>query len=520
MQRNRKSSFLHALVIVSAMASPSGLIHGQTAASPSGLLHAQNPIPNQYIVVLKDNDPLPNELGPDMAAKARDLAGQYSGEVGFIYESALHGFSVRMPEAKALALSKNPHVAWVEEDSMVLPSSTQLITGTDRWGLDRIDQRFLPLDSNYNYSYTGTGTNAYILSTGIRTTQQDFGGRASNDVDFIGGQSGDCNGAGTFIAGLVGGAWFGVAKNVKLHSVRVLDCTASAWTSTVIAGVNWVTANKVLPAVANMGMEAPGNVSLDIAVQNSIASGVTYVVEAGDYNIDAGLHSPGRVPQAITVGATSSNDVRYGLSNFGPTVDLFAPGDVIFSDSNLSDFTGTFGESGTFAASAYVTGVVALYLQPNPSASPATISAAIVAESTKNIVGDPGSGSPNALLYVNFPPATVTISGQEQHDCRIQNSTTECGGGIIFDTGFVSVTVNGRTYSTSYGKLSTSTSIAQALAASINTDPDVTATSSGGAISVVSRTFACYTLSVNYDTSQPDRFNPSFTATATTPNCS
>lgn len=514
MQRSKLFLSLTIAMMV-ALATPICLAYGQTAEEPTGLLHVQKPVPNQYIVVLKEQEVGPALQAAEIAAAAQELTGQYSGNLGHTYQYALHGFSVTMPEAQALALSKDPRVAYVEEDSIAATTVSQFGVS---WGLDRIDQHF-GVNFYYNYVYTGTGVHAYVLDTGIMAAHSDFGGRATADANFVhdGRDGSDCTGHGTHVAGIIGGAIYGVAKNVRLHGVRVLGCQGTGWNSDVIAGVDWVTANAILPAVANMSLEVPGDPALDGAVRNSIAHGITYVVSAGNGSTDAMYVSPARVTQAITVGAsdmgTRFTDLKASFSNFGPYLDIFAPGAGIDSDWNDGGSNRLWGTS---QASPHVAGAAALYLQNNPNASPATVSHAITAAATKNLIVDPGPGSPNALLYVAFPTATVTIAGQEQHACSIDTSAVNCG--IIFDAGTVTVTVNGRSYSVAYGKLSLAKNIALALAASINSDPDVFATASGTVINLVSR-IGCYTLSADSNTSLPDYFNPSFTATASGPSC-
>ncbi|REE95633.1 S8 family peptidase [Thermomonospora umbrina] len=374
------------------------LVSAVPAAADDGVIlnaEAKRPVEGSYIVTLKDTSTLRAE---GVQREARRLTRKYAGDVGFVYTRAVSGFQALLSEDKAKRLAANPAVKSVEQDVAITVSDTQ--PNPPSWGLDRLDQKNLPLSGSYTYPSTASNVTAYIVDTGILTSHADLGGRATSGRDFIDNDAdaNDCNGHGTHVAGTVGGNAHGVAKGVKLVGVRVLDCKGSGTTAGVIAGVDWVTANAVKPAVANMSLGGGASAALDDAVERAVAAGITFAVAAGNENTNACTKSPARAPNALTVGATTSGDARASFSNYGTCLDVFAPGQDITS-AWIGGDTATKKISGTSMASPHVAGAAALVLAANPGHTPAQVASALTGAAATGLVTSPGSGSPNRLLF-------------------------------------------------------------------------------------------------------------------------
>ena len=420
-----RSLRLFIALLLCAMAVPLVMWRSSSAASetaPQSSSQSQNnpddkkfhrsgkPIRDQYIVVLKRDTP-----GEQVEAITNELLAKHGGTTRYIYEHAIKGFSIQLAEPAAIALSRDPRVEYVEEDGEVKLDTTQNVVN---WGLDRIDQRNLPRDNSYHFANvnTGAGVNVYVVDTGIQTTHTEFRNpngttRAVRDHDSVWWdfQNGnDCNGHGTFVAGVVGGNTFGVAKGAKLHAIRVFGCGDTTLTSSIIDGINWVAdpANLQLPAVMNLSLGVDGiDNGLEDAVRNAINRGINVVIAAGNDNVDAGNVSPQRVAEAITVGATRSDDTRASFSNFGPFVDVFAPGQDITSASNtdlngngILDDVAEHGNGTSFAAP-FVTGIAARFIEVHPGVGTSDVQGAIKNSATADVVINPGAGSPNLLAY-------------------------------------------------------------------------------------------------------------------------
>ncbi|WHM36828.1 S8 family peptidase [Streptomyces sp. BPTC-684] len=423
MRTSRRIAAAGAVGVTAAALALGASLAVPAAATPAPQARIENAgaadaVPGSYLVTLKDSAARAD------SASGRAIAERYGASVKRTYHRAVNGYAVALDEARARKLAADPAVRSVVQNRVLHVDTTQ--PNPPSWGLDRIDQKALPLDKSYTYpDSAGSGVTAYVIDTGVRITHTDFGGRASYGYDAIDNDNTaqDGHGHGTHVAANVAGTSYGVAKKAKIVAVRVLNNSGSGTTDQVVAGIDWVTQHAVKPAVANMSLGGGVDSVLDQAVKNSIASGVTYAVAAGNDNQNASNHSPARVPEAITVGATTSTDARSSFSNYGSLLDLFAPGSSITSAWNSSD-TATNTISGTSMATPHVTGAAALYLADHPSSTPAQVASGLVAAATTGVVGNPGSGSPNRLLNVGTSTQPPGKRFENTADYAINDNST------------------------------------------------------------------------------------------------
>ena len=417
---------------------PTGAARLAPLLSPAGSITSQV-VPNEYIVVMRDMGDL--RAQGDAVAAAQSAGGVVLAR----WDRALNGFSARLTPEALTALRQRADVQYIEQDGIMNAVATQSPVGS--WGQDRVDQRNLPLDNSYTYPNSGAGVHAYIIDTGLNATHTEFTGRVGNGANFAGGTGGtnDGNGHGTHVAGTVAGTVYGLAKLATVHPVRVLDNAGSGQWTWYISGINWIIANKITPAVANASLGGGINTSADAATDNLAANGVTFAIASGNNNANACNFSPARrgvTAGVISTNASASNDARASFSDFGTCSDIFAPG-VNITSAWIGSNTATSTISGTSMASPHVAGAAALYLGANASMTPTQVEAAMKADATTNKITNPGTGSPNLLLYVgnigggtpnnppvaNFTHSCSPISGGFQ--CNLNGSSSTDDKGIV-----------------------------------------------------------------------------------------
>ncbi len=470
------------------------------ASSSATLSRGVDPIPDSYIVVYNDDE-------QDVDGTSADLASKSGGQVQHKYRYAIKGMAIQMSAAQAAAMANDPRVKYVEQDQIMSISTVQ--SGAT-WGIDRIDQRALPLSGTYVYNADGTGVTVYIIDTGINLTHSEYSGRAFTGVDEVtaGGTAADCNGHGSHVSGTVGGTTYGVAKNVKLVAVRVLDCNGSGSNSGVIAGIDWVTANRVLPAAANMSLGGGFSATLNSAVDRSTAAGVTYAIAAGNSTADACNSSPASAASAITVGATDINDGFASFSNYGTCVHINAPG-VNITSAWIGSNTATNTISGTSMATPHVAGTAALYLQVNPSATPSQVRSALTSNATSNVISGVPAGTPNRLLYSGFiaagpqPPIANFTYSCTQLSCNFDASSSSAQATATYSWTFGdAASGSGKTTSHAYaasGSYSVTLTVSDANGTSTKTQ--TVTVSNAPAQPVASFIYTCTGLSCSFDAS-------------------
>lgn len=412
-------------VAVDPLANTSGLSYGSDGAPAKGL--------NRYIVRYRDTAStaeIDSVLKKNGATRKKKLAKVFNGDV------------LDLTPGQANLLNKETaSVLWVEKDQSV--NNQTNVQPSPSWGLDRIDQRTLPVNNMYSYTTTGAGVDAYVVDSGILSTHSQFTGRLRMGYDGYGGTGNDCNGHGTHVAGIIAGSTYGVAPQASLVAVRALDCTGAGTVSGVVTAIDWVVADHTTrPAVMNLSLGTSQSASLESAVDRAYADGIVVVAAAGNSNIDACTTSPsGDRASVLSVGASNEADSRASFSNFGKCLDLFAPGTNIVS-AGISNNSATALMSGTSMAAPHVAGLVARYLSAATTATPASVMDAIINNATPNAVTNAGTLSPTLLAFGDpeFVPAAPPTSTPSGSGAQPQLTTLEPGTGTVDAPSVPSVT--------------------------------------------------------------------------------
>lgn len=417
---NALNLFMVLVIVILLTSCSQDVIEQEEEAKIETETNSSDVIPGRYIVIVSNEPAVKNQKAATILEELTGEVNKMSGaRVNLKFSQSLTGFAARLSEKQVAILKKDKRVLSVYQDKLVYLEGTST-QEYPSWGLDRLDQREGLLDRAYSFNATGAGVNAYIMDSGIRYSHQDFGDRASlgidlvqeypdEDVDQNNGEleaGNDCNGHGTHVAGTIGGTLYGVAKNVNLISVRVFSCVGITTWSRLIMAVDWITENAVEPAVVNMSIGGMAEEAMDIAIENSIATGIHYVLAAGNNNSDACNFSPARTPGALTVGASTISNEKASFSNYGDCLDIYAPGQNIIS-AFIEDDTSSRSFSGTSMAAPHVAGLAALYLEKNPNSSPADLHEAIINNSTPGIIKEVPSGN-NNLAHSLWSPVDFT----------------------------------------------------------------------------------------------------------------